>query len=112
MIGRLPPRPAEIKYGLTGDVAERSDPFDVGYFSYLNCIEELLFLGRTERKPCVESIAKFRIVTNESVLRFEEDDIGQALTKSTRQICTIFNIPLDDLSMTCTIQHEQWRQLI
>jgi hypothetical protein len=49
-----------------------------------------------------ESIAKFRTVTNESVLRFEEDDIGQVLTKSTRQICTIFNIPLDDLSMTCT----------
>jgi hypothetical protein len=95
VIGRLPPRPAEMKYGLTGDVAERSGLFDVGYFSEM-------YRRIVLRKSCVESIAKIRTVANESVLRFEEHDIGQALTESTRQICSIFNFPLDDQSMICT----------
>ena len=100
VIGPLPPGTAEIKYELTGDVADRSGLFEVGYYSLLKCFDELLFRGRAQREePCVESIAKFRTMTNRKVPRF---DI-QALKEATTQICSILNLPVDNNSITFTI---------
>ena len=105
VVGQLPPRPAAIKYSLTGDVPERRCLFDAGYFSLLKSVEELLFCkGALDGRPCCESITKFRTVTNRNVQCFEEDDINRALTKSAnlnllglaaKQVFSIYNIEID-----------------
>jgi len=100
--GQLPPRPAAIELNLTGDVAERSGLFDVGYFSLFTCLEELLFHRSDGTHRCV-SEAIFRTVLRGDALpvRSEQDasETGRALAECALQICSILNLPVNPLSI-------------
>ena len=89
-------RPAEIKYVLNGDVADRSGLFHVGYFSLLHCFEELLFRrGDLGEAPCVESTTTFRNVMDDNGSPSEI----QAFTESITQVCSILNVRVKEQSL-------------